>query len=234
MSLGMEISSLQSNFAHEMPTPQGHKLLQYSLEEFFYPHLSLAIHLKSSSKTSPLLGLSSLMLMTWIMLLAGAVFALQLSSEMKQMTHSLENYSVMAASGWSDLPEPLTVTTTVYASTGTRRWFGDVPAETRPGSAPSTPTAPAGAAKALSPDEAQQSDLTPSPLVSETEDKSLSPTPSPSVVEMYALLPIQHILSFCWPIQDIHIHTTFDKVLQAAEVVWQLFRKVYHYPLEPT
>jgi hypothetical protein len=154
----------------------------------------------------------------------------------KQMTHSLETYSVVAGSGWNDVPEPVTITTTVYTSRGTRRWFGDILTDTGPGSASPTPAAPAGAAMTSSPDEGQQSDrtLTSSASASGAKDIPLSVSPSPSATELYALLPIQHILSFSWPVQDFDFHATLDKVLQVVDAVWQLFRKVYHYPLDPT
>ncbi|KAF9469218.1 hypothetical protein BDZ94DRAFT_1317152 [Collybia nuda] len=229
---GMEIISLQSNFAYETPTPKGHKLLQYSLEEFFYPRLSLVICPKLVSKPPSLLNLLPLTLVTWAIILVGTIFALQLSAEMKRMTRSLESHSAVATSGWTDKPEPITVTTTIYTNAGTRRQFGDIPTETSPVPFLPTPIASIIATGVLPPDEDHPPDQTPLPVrVMKHATRSLPPSSS---TESYALLPVQTILSFSWPFQEFDIRATLDKAFQAVEVIWQLLRRAYHYPLDPT
>jgi hypothetical protein len=52
-----------------------------------------------------------------------------------------------------------------------------------------------------------------------------------SSIEDYALLPWQYMLSFSWPGDDLR--ATFDKVMETLETIWEIFRKVYHYPLDP-
>jgi hypothetical protein len=207
---------LRSNLLHQQPIATGHRLLHFSAEEFFYPHLFVTIHAGSKSET--FFGLKFI-LATWAMLVVGAAFLYRHNSQLSRLDHTLERYS-MIDFGQHFSPEPVTITTTIYSTAGTRRWF-DVPTGTDPVS-PLVATVAALATTATSP--------TSLPVSTSTvvRDESFAPIAS---MEDYALLPLQYVLQFSWPVDDLR--TTLNKVVETLERVWEIFRRAYHYPLDP-
>lgn len=221
--------ALQSNFTHHQPSSNGHRLLHHSMEEFFYPHVSLTARPSPKSRES-WIWIKPLLFITWALFLVGFLYMHRLGQEMKQMRQVLEGYSVAAASGWNDTPEPVTVTAMLYSSTGPRWWFAEAPTETEPSPSEQitpTPTTPIPTT-AKAPELASSS----TPSVTEIEVVASTPVISSTGSETQALIPFQQIISLYWPVQDLR--ATIDKFMQTAEKVWQMFRKVYHYPLDPT
>jgi hypothetical protein len=223
LSLGVEVCSLRSNLLHQQTTAMGHRLLQFSAEEFFYPHLSVTIHGGPTSTTS--FGLKFI-LATWAILLVCALFLYRHNSQLYRMEHTLESYSVMGFRQHFS-PEPVTITTTIYSTTGMRRWF-DVPTGTEPVS-PLATTATSLATTATSPTSLPGSTFSSTLLSAGVKDESFAPIASS--IEDYALLPLQYLLQFSWPVDDLR--ATYDKVMETFETVWQIFRRAYHYPLDP-
>ncbi|GLB34779.1 putative DNA recombination [Lyophyllum shimeji] len=225
---GIDITSLKSNFVHQHSTTTGSKLLNYSMEQFFYPQVSLVVRPKPRTQNLRTTGLLTLTL--WFSVAACLIAMCHLNSELRKMERMMETYSTAVAAGWNDAPEPVTVTTTVYTSTGSKWWFVEDPT---PSSESPTATLPIPVTVAIpEPTDAQSVlALSPSETYSDRDTGHTSyPPESTSFAEKYALLPIQHI-TFSWPTHDFH--STMEKVMQTIEKVWQIFRKVYHYPLDP-
>ncbi|RDB21428.1 hypothetical protein Hypma_011789 [Hypsizygus marmoreus] len=216
--------AVQSNFSHQHSTFTGHRLLDFSLDEFFYPQLSLTLQRKSERYCS---GTTVVILATWALCFVGALFLLRLGSDLGQMSRTLDNLPAVVGTGWNDVPEPITITTTVYAATGTRRWFGEVPTESASSESPSSTLAVI--TNTISPTDASE----PPPRSAYTSvSNTPMPSPSTSSTAQYALLPMQHVISFSWP--TIDLHSTFETVMKTVDIVWQLCRRMYHYPLDPT
>lgn len=239
---GVDVSSLRSNFTYQQTRGPGQRLLHYSVEEFFYPHLVFTLR-PGSSRSTTSSSAKPLALLTWAMLLAGFIFIHHLSIEVRKMGHSLETYSIETGSGWNDVPDPVTVTTTVYNSIGTEICSREPLTETLTISLVEsrlvipTLTAPVTnpAIDAMVPTTTgdEMPSLIPSPIPDAIEDLSVLPTFHSD--GLYDLIsgPIREFLSSTWPTQDEHALRVLEQVKRTMEVVWQTFRKIYHYPLDP-
>lgn len=230
---GLDIA-LRSNLRHR----QDSRLLHYSMEEHFDPQLTLTLRQASIAQTSSLTGLGWPPIISWLLFFLGIVGVFHLRSEVKELKQCLETLSISMTSEWNDgrTPAPVTVTTTIYGTgTSSRWWFGEATAESSPFTPTLSPSLPPFAASSQSslaatalivelPQESPDLDF-------EQKETSISMASAKSHWEIYGLLPLQHILSFSWPNDDIH--ATLGKVIETMESVWQLFRKVYHYPLDP-
>jgi hypothetical protein len=221
----MAVSCQRSNLAHQQTTSTGHRFLHYSAEEFFYPHLALAIRFKSTSTAS--YGPRVFIITTWTILLVGAIFLFRHNSQLRWIERSLESYSVAMDSRPSFLPEPITITTTVYTTSGTRRWF-DAPTGAEPAPPLATTVTPLPAT-VTSPTSPLESTFSSSSSSIEAEENALAPIILS--IEDYALLPLRFVTSFSWPVDDLWV--TLDQVMETLETVWEIFRKAYHYPLDP-
>ena len=221
----MDISSLQSNLAHKQTATFGHRLLHFSAEEFFCPHLSVSIH--SRSIYAKFFGLRAMIFATWAMLLIGAVFLYRHSSQLSWIEHWLEDYSVMTPRQHIS-SQPVTITTTIYKTSGTR-WHFDVPTGIEYVSSPAV-TTPASTT-VTSPTAVHETTF--SSLSTRVDDGSLVPMLSSiaASIEDYALLPLQYLSSFSWSMDDLR--PTLNKFMETLEIVWEVFRRVYHYPLDP-
>lgn len=223
---------MQSNITHQQKLAHGRKLIHYSMEEFFYPHLAFRLQTMNREKQTSSSGLKYLIFATLATLLIGLFSMLHLSTEIRLLSRSLEGYSLVVGSGWNDVPEPITVTRTLYA-TGSRWWFGDQPKETEATTSVSTTTFMATTTSLSIPIISSAS----SASFYEASETSLSPTSSPaSYVHSLALVP-EKLLSMTWedlrPVRTV-ASSALKKVSAAINVVWHVFRKVYHYPLDPT
>ncbi|KAJ7137734.1 hypothetical protein C8R44DRAFT_335991 [Mycena epipterygia] len=224
---GLEISSLRSNFSHQQSVRSGRRLLHYSLQAFFYPHISLDIRLDRRSLhpfslSSSSFGQLTILLVSWTILILGSVHLVRLNSAVYKLSNSLEGYSLAASSGWNDVPEPLTITTTAFQAT---RWpwfnsdsISDSASESIQPSRSSTASVAITSAPAAS-------------VVIETPRVSAVPTSEPSTSVAVALFrPL--LFNMTWP--EVDMDVVLEKLLLGAEKLWQLCRKIYHYPLDPT
>lgn len=226
-----KITSLKANFVHQHSTTTGSKLLNYSMEQFFYPQVSMIVRPKLPTPNA-WKGTSLLVLATWALVAACLFVMHRLNNEIQRMGRVMENYSTVVAPGWNDVPEPVTITTTVYTSTGTKWRFAADPTSA---CEPPTPTLRIPVTNAIP--ESTDAQTNPVLLPSETHSDhetvvSSDPPETTPTTERYALIPIQRILTFSWPAHDFH--STMEKVMHTIDKVWQIFRKVYHYPLDPT
>ncbi|KAJ6502109.1 hypothetical protein C8R45DRAFT_1070652 [Mycena sanguinolenta] len=220
---GLEISSLRSNFSHHQSVQSGRRLLHYSLHPFFYPHISLDIRLDRRypynpfSLTSSSFGQLAMLLVSWTLLILGTVYLVQLNSAVSRLSNSLT-----VVPTWNDPPEPLTITTTAFQ--GTRwQWFNSEASLDSPASEPPEPS------------------LTSSPSVALT-----SAAPAPSVVDPPRITPTlitaqpptsialykPFAFNISWP--EVDMDLAVEKLLWGVDKLWQLVRRIYHYPLDPT
>jgi hypothetical protein len=64
----------------------------------------------------------------------------------------------------------------------------------------------------------------------------VTPAPTPSSPPDETSLSLIDVLPFPWPLKlDLPpvAQQTVDNVLEGFGVIWQVFRRVYHYPLDP-
>lgn len=161
--------------------------------------------------------------MCLVSLVVSCAFFVPLSSELRRINQSVDGYSLVSGSE----PRPIVVTTTVY--TNTRQWFAETP---EPSSSEdihySSPT------PVLT-----TSTITTTPTPKSRIPESLPETP-PSQVTWessssqglqlhYDWEYWQTLLAMSW--EDLH--PLRDKLIESIESLWQIFRKVYHYPLPP-
>ncbi|KAH9951863.1 hypothetical protein B0H21DRAFT_407 [Amylocystis lapponica] len=238
---GYEVTSLRTNLLHQESTPHGQKLLRYSLEEYYYPRLSMRIIPVSSlhNVASPSRVSWGLAQLVGILIPVAIVVYLYrdirlVNAELHQMRRSLDNFPLVEPDYPPPPPETVTVTTTVVPN-GHRWWF-------TPGSSMSTdPTALFSPSNMEPPDPTNPTLPTLTPT---TDAFTLTPARSHSS-EPNALLAI-HDLPFPWPLRfdltQIHLppfeipesaRASVDAMMNGLEVMWQIFRKVLHYPLDP-
>ncbi|KAG7448224.1 uncharacterized protein BT62DRAFT_966126 [Guyanagaster necrorhizus] len=226
---GHGITFLDSNLRYRQAR---RRLLHYSGEEFFYPHLRLILD-SSPSNSSPLSSWwKSGLYMCLISLVVSCAFFLPLSSELRRVGQSLDGYSFVPGSHWNDEPRPVIVTTTVYSNT--RQWIADESATPEPSSSEdiyyasptssittttTTITATASEIKIPRPE-------TPPP---QATWESTSSSSSQGLQLDYDWASWQTLLAMSWG----DLHPLRDKLVESLESLWQIFRKAYHYPLPP-
>ncbi|KAF7337983.1 hypothetical protein MVEN_02021900 [Mycena venus] len=233
---GLEISSLRSNFSHHQSIQSGRRLLQYSLQPFFYPHISLDIRLDRHhnsnlhpfSPTSRSFG----QLAIWAILILGSVYLVRLNSAVSQLSNSLEEYSlaVVDSGRWNVAPaEPITFTSTAFQASRWQWFNSDTKADES-----STSEAPVQSTLSSSSSPSVALTSPPAPSVAETPRAIPTFTAEPSTA-VALFRPLAFNLSWpnvSWP--EVDMDLAVEKILWGAEKFWQLLRKIYHYPLDPT
>ncbi|KDR81746.1 hypothetical protein GALMADRAFT_276442 [Galerina marginata CBS 339.88] len=234
---GLEVVSLHSNFDYHHALPEGNRLLRFSVAEFSQPHISLTIQKISNKDGVALPGLKWYFALTWSILLVAFCSIYRLMLDVRQNSKAGDGY-LNPVDSWTDVPT-VTITTTLDTNTGTHWWFGDSPAETRP---PPTvvpmemltrTTSSIFSSTNIQP-AATFTTLQPLDYTDDTQEDSLANTPPRSILEIYGLVPIENLFTFTW--SDEHadaLKRALEKVMGTMEVVWNIFRKVYHYPLDP-
>lgn len=245
-----------SNLDHQQTTSTGSKLLKYSLEEFFYPNLTLTMSSNPASKTSSassgwrMIGLILCMMPTAMALLAMAEKQ-AISAGLAQAHESLESCSIALQSPPS-LPDPVTimttatttatttnfvtttVTSTVYTPSSTQaKWRNKqnsvVNEESRTASTSLT---------------SRQSPINslPTSILVPTSTTVLPPPslPLPTSSDETEMADVRD-MTFLWPthldLPALEIpetaRVTISKIWNGVGFVWHLFQKVLHYPLDP-
>ena len=142
-------------------------------------------------------------------------------------------------SSWGDAP--FTMTTTILDTTATRRWSGDSCGETisidmwsTSGSSPSPTATDVLPIMMTTPLPEWTSLPTQSSLPWHGTEDGLIDKPSEPIVEIYGLVPLHNMFTSWWSDQHEYIpKQVLEKLIATMEVVWSIFRKVYHYPLDP-
>ncbi|KAK0211173.1 hypothetical protein DFS33DRAFT_1297944 [Desarmillaria ectypa] len=226
---GHGITCLDSNFQYHQSK---RRLLHYSTEEFFYPHLTLALDSSPSDSGSILSWWKSGLYMCIVSLVVSCAFFLPLSSQLRRVGQSLDGYSLVAGSHWNDEPRPVVVTTTVYSNT--RRRSADESATPEPSSSEDiyhpSPTSNSHITTTITtttPETKPEPSLeTPPPQVIW---ESTSSSSSQAIQLHYDWESWQALLAMSW--EDLR--PLRDKVIESLESLWQIVRKAYHYPLPP-
>ncbi|KAJ7172087.1 hypothetical protein C8R46DRAFT_946971 [Mycena filopes] len=234
---GLEITSLRSNFAHNQSLRSGRRLLHYSLQAFFYPHISLDIRLHRAqynlhpfSPVSTSFGQLTILLVSWAVLILGSVYLVRLNSTVTALSNSLEGYALSVGPSWPDAPEAITITTTAYQA-NRWQWFNgdDTNAKSESSSSESLlpPNPPSPSSTGTSPVA-----LTSPPPPSPAETPRVAPTHTADASSSVTLFQPLNFRNMSWP--EIDMDLALEKLLLGAEKLWQLMRKIYHYPLDPT
>jgi hypothetical protein len=228
----LEVSSLLSNLSHHHYSSSGRRLLHYTMDELFYPRLYLTVqpaqpHVLNgvpnfSSKYLRIITGTAPTLLSLILLF----LLISLGSEIQQMKRSLEACSTTMGLGWEDTSEPLTITTTVHASSNTKWWFGEVPIT------PSPPSAtPSRSANLWSPH------TSPAYLTSAQTSASKSTSSADELNSGSRTESSDLALIIEWPFDSFNLplaaQVAIEKVIDGLGAIWRVFRRVYHYPLDP-
>jgi len=240
--LGLEIASLRSNFDYHYSLPKGNRLLRFSVDEFSQPQLSLTIQ-KPNAKPGPNgSGFNRYIALTWIMLLVVLFLMYHIMLDMHKL-HSVHNARVDHVDVWTDLPT-FTVTTTVYGNSETQWWPENSSTIVQPtySQTPSlvesttTIPIPTYSSPTNDPMTTFTNAVRPTSTTSQHEpvkETSLTHTSLQSILETYGLIPLKDLFSLFQNDQSDVLSKVSDKVVGTMEVVWNIFRKVYHYPLDP-
>lgn len=222
---------MQSNFAHQQKSQSDCRFLHHSLDRFFTPTLSLVIKQRNPHIRMGWLLLEKLFLLFLWVSPALLIFLIlsNLGTEIKQMRQSLDRLDNVVRASDPASTETITITTTIFSSLpSTTMEMDDI-------KTPFTTNAPI----------TSSIDPTPSPSNLSTGDQSRTdipaftsnPTPPSSLPpDEISLITIPPFL-FEWSNLRTNLppaaRKTVDKVLGSLGTVWQIFRKAYHYPLDP-
>jgi hypothetical protein len=160
--------------------------------------------------------------------------------EIRQSAIATDNYFSLIDS-WTDVP--FTMTTTIHDNIATRRWSGDTCGDTgetipidmwstsRPNPSPS-PTADVLPTTVTTRLPEWTSFSTKSSY--SAEEDALIDEPSGSILENYGLVPFHNMFTSWWSDQHKYVpKQVLEKLMDTMEIIWSIFRKVYHYPLDP-
>ncbi|KAG2157513.1 hypothetical protein DEU56DRAFT_23610 [Suillus clintonianus] len=244
-STGLDAHSIRSNLAHQHASKQGSRLVHYILEEMFTPTLSLKAqpHVHRFHISGRFLGRLLQFLIWTAPALLVLMVLLNLGAEFRHMRHSLDRRTPLGDPDRHNHPpvsiETVFIATTIYAPPHAKPSVGYTTASTTPSTSYSIPPAVMEGSRAHT---ALSSLVSPppSPLSSGTATEkmspSLTPTPTPTSTSDENSLSLIDVLPFTWPLKmDLPpvAQQTVDTVLEGLGVVWQVFRRVYHYPLDP-
>jgi hypothetical protein len=231
--------------AHELLSTGNARFLHYALDELHQPRLALSFKPSTTSRTS---SISRVVLWAWralplLLTLALCLSSLAMQSELQDLRRADSNAAAPLLTEATKPTETVYHTITVTATHYTQPpWASDLPAP--PVVEPPAPSAIKAPASPPSPS-AEETPSQPSPPP-KTMTTIILPTPTAtSAAPRYqstsedkqerGLMPIYHhlpwTLKFEWDLptkEDVG-----QVVVKGLGVVWQAFRKVYHYPLDP-
>jgi hypothetical protein len=176
-----------------------------------------------------------MLLLLVIPLLISFGFIYRLDTNVRHIGHYLERSSLGYSSSdrWNELPEPITVTTTVSPGAASKWWF--VGAEG--GSTESSASTATGVSDDQSSWQYASSSITsysPSSSASQGLAVRSSEVASPFVNFAQSLAVLSEKLAeVSWEDLRPLAAGAIDSVGQVLGRVWQAFRRIYHYPLEP-
>ncbi|KAF9566322.1 hypothetical protein CPC08DRAFT_814891 [Agrocybe pediades] len=241
---GLEIASLRSNFDYHYSSPKGNRLLRFSMDEFSQPQLSLTIRHPDVQHSISKSGFSRYVALTWSLLLAIIILLYHHSLDVHKLQTANEAQLDML-DVWKDIPT-FTVTTTVFGNTETN-WCagGQHPTVNQvtasPTANPEKITTPTTTVTNFSPNiefmTASTADVAqPTSEPSQHDpmkDTSLTSNSLRTVLEKFGLIPLERLISSWADDQADLLGRVSEKVKGTVEVVWNIFRKMYHYPLDP-
>lgn len=240
VSTGLDAHLLRSNLAYQHASQQGSRLVHYILEEMFTPTLSLRTqpHVHRFHISVRFLGRLLQFLIWTAPVLLVLMVLLNIGAEFRHVRHSLDQHAPDPA--WRDHHpqasiETVFITTTIYAPSHAKPSVDHTTASTTPPTSYSTLTSVMEGPSAHT---AFYSPVSPPPssTSSETAAEKVTSAPTPSSPPDETSLSLIDVLPFSWPLKlDLPpaAQQTVDIVLEGFGVIWQVFRRVYHYPLDP-
>ncbi|CAK5265331.1 unnamed protein product [Mycena citricolor] len=212
---GTKISSLRSNFAHEQPG----RLLHYSLEPFFYPHISFDVRPERRARSNLhyySLGQFLLFLIPWLLVSFGY---LRLEMALAEVARPAEDTPLAT--------ETVTITSTAYQTLSSRKpWFqteGMISELTASTTKTTTTTSELPSLSTSS--ETTFVTVTPSALPT----RQAQPPPFDSGVTVYRPFHVDFAL---W-LQSWDTQTQLENLWRKTQEWMRLFWTAYHYPVGP-
>ena len=243
---GFDIIPYETNLAHEQISAQGRKLTHYSMEEYFYPRLFLVIRASTPTQAPIPQGRfrswSRSHILTALLAIICVVLCISLRQTQVQLSAALRSANAIETdvAFQSVLVHTITITTTTTATetietlavSSTHSYVPSAQQQTTNAHAPSSPPPPPAdvAFSSSSPSTARSiPTITPIPVAAPDAGDALATLHSFSTLWSFRLeLP---------PLPDIKLppaaNATLQTVLDSLDTVYQLFRKVLHYPLDP-
>lgn len=228
---GLDISSVHSEFDSVRAIPEGYRLLLCSLKEYTEPRLSLAIRKSPRSLNNTLPNWH--FIVTCACLLAAFVFLGRLSAKTDRLRRITDGHSAVL-DAWPDISA-----IAVSKETDIPRLFGESDDSTSFVISPSSVIQPS----LLTPDLISTTDTT---TMGSTYDYSTSDSnnllkesliniASPrSTVEAYGLRPMADFFAITWTERHTAaVKHTLEKLTMSVRFVYDICRKLYHYPLNP-
>lgn len=243
---GFEVVSTDTNLTHEQISAEGRRLIHYSMDEYFYPRLIVTfvpshtgkaqVHQRASWSWPQAAILALLSITSLFLFISLRQTQAQLSEALRSVNSIPRDPPAgIPGSVYHEVVETITITSTatVVAGANPTRWYSH-----NPGSSDSR----GAQASSIAPDEAAAPPPSP-PLDNLTPTRTaqiptITPTPlgaSDGENSISRYLPIVWQLRLEFP--NIHFpksaNETLQSVLASFDTVYQLFRRVYHYPLAP-
>ncbi|KAL1741353.1 hypothetical protein HDZ31DRAFT_45614 [Schizophyllum fasciatum] len=237
------VAELHSNLEFQLQTREGHRLMHHCSEDIFYPQLSVIFMSSKPVVTNTLMKWTLAGVLFLLLMCFGFIY--RLSGETQQLQQSIRGLSFAVGADWTHAHEPVTVTTTMYNN---KWWFAetaaDDPATTTSAdtiastSSTTTEPVPSSSTRAITsapreatPSVASSSSRPPAPPRSTTRRPPPRSPTSPADtglsrrdMSFAALFPQ---LPFSAP------KVTWNVMRKVGDGVWQIMRRVYHYPLDP-
>ncbi len=202
LHVGLEITTKKTNLSF---SGMGGHLLEFTIPEFFYPHLSVAISRKRSNDfhaqryaTITIMLLISLMVMIYTTFPARA--AISGSPQAVGLLGGAPSSDSEDYWGWWRIDNPLDAMPFVS---------DDVDDDASP-----------------------PPDIPPTTLPQQSEE-DWSPSSSVDVYHSPGAEALQRLMSMSWDDLEPIAAASYEKLASTAKSVWQLLRRVYHYPLPP-
>ncbi|KAF8636609.1 hypothetical protein AX17_003419 [Amanita inopinata Kibby_2008] len=215
----------QTNLAFQQRNSGRCEFYHFSMDEYFIPYLSFMFRRQTKS-TAQTLATTMLQASPWLVLLFTVLLLRYASLKTRDPPFPLEQISCPSV---NDVPtlDPVTITTTLYTTITAHTSMEPISKTDNT----ELPIQTSATDVSIPADENRTSDM----IIKPTQDE---PTKSNDRVhaplETAALLAWQPAWSLRWAPEDIQVATAVaDRIWDAAEVVWRLFRRAYHYPLDP-
>ena len=229
-SLGLDIPSVRSEFDYVRSSPEGYRLLLCSMKEYTQPQLTLMI--RKSSGSFSISFTKWFLVLTWACLLVTSASLYQLSGETDRLKKLTEGFSGFIDTWESEIPT-ITTTATMYDGSGMSWHFGDFDDSSSLPSSISTIVQPTLTTPDLIPSKTTTDSLRSLYAPSYTDDLESSVTTSHWTFDPHGLAPFAPIFSFTWTNEHAALRHALEKLTSSVQFVWNICRKLYHYPLDP-
>jgi len=216
------VARIFSNLAHQHQTVDGYRFMHFSVDEFFYPQLSLSV----AEQKGPSTKLKPYFIITWMLL----ALAILMTTSRRPPYPDLRDGVTQRPPSLSQEPlehpvlPTVTVVTTVYETITVQH------------SAPSA--SPVDSEAIVGIEDLPSTSLQTVTMSSPTSTPTMSPTSRSQVrqpqstIPPLQLQPLHETFHIPWPEDFSRAQEVYEKMREVAAVVWKYLRKAYHYPLE--